>query len=62
MALIYGVGGWSVECDYGISWPNALFNLNSGRYYTKSIYILKKASEYDQDIPQSHTIDQPTTP
>ena len=22
--------------------------------------IIKKASEYDQDIPQSHSVDQPT--
>ena len=26
------------------------------------IKMIRKVSEYDQDIPQSHTVDQPTTP
>ena len=31
-------------------------------YLNISFGILKKVSEYDQEIPQSHTADQPTAP
>ena len=31
-----------------------------GKIWTNSDFIYEKVSEYDQEIPQSHTADQPT--
>ena len=32
------------------------------RYVMDCLFYMKKVSEYDQEIPQSHSADQPTTP
>ena len=45
-----------------------ILNANTGKFFTVTTQHkhrsrdIKMASEYDQEIPQSHTADQPRTP
>ena len=48
MVLPHGAVGWSAVCDCGIFWSYLLF-------HTLVVFSFKKASEYDQEMPQSHT-------
>ena len=43
-----------------ISNNKAQYRLNGFRQYFFMFHIIKKAGEYDKEIPQSHSADQPT--
>ena len=39
-----------------------LFGLCTGHSFTRNLYTVNIASEYDQEIPQSQTADNPVAP
>ena len=44
-----------------LPWPQA-WGISGDFAFSSAVTCYKKASEYDQEIPQSHTADQPTAP